>query len=309
MGLLMRVVVIGGINMDLVVESSRMPRPGETLVGTRFFKTYGGKGANQATGIAKLGERALLVGRVGCDSFGEELRDGLNLHGVDTSQIKSDSSGSSGIAVITIEPDGQNRIIQIPGVNDNCNNEELERTLRVLTEADVLMLQLEVPAWVSIAAAKVARSLGKVVLFNPAPIKPFSEEIYSYIDYMTPNEVEAEALLGETIQSMGSAANAAKKLLLPTMRAVIITLGESGACFASHDTAGCVPGFPVKAVDTVGAGDAFNAALVLGLASGDPIKKAMIRANAAGALAVTKPGAQESMPLLVELDSYMSDNT
>lgn len=305
----MRVIVIGGINMDLVVETPRIPQGGETLVGTGFFTTYGGKGGNQATAVARLGEQSVLVGRVGCDSFGDQLRDGLKVSGVDVNCVKSDPMGPSGIALITIESDGQNRIIQIPGVNDNCNDEELERTLSILSGADVLMLQLEVPSWISVAAAQAARLSGKLVLFNPAPIKPFSSDIYNFVDYITPNAVEAEALAERKIQDVGSAESAAMQLLRPDMRGVIITLGELGACYADHNRAGYVPGFSVDAVDTVGAGDAFNAALAVALENRQPIEQAIIRANGAGALAVTKRGAQEAMPSLVELEVFLSSNT
>ena len=171
------------------------------------------------------------------------------------------------------------------------------------------MLQLEVPSWISVAAAQAARLSGKLVLFNPAPIKPFSSDIYNFVDSITPNAVEAEALTERKIQDVGSAESAAMQLLRPEMRGVIITLGELGACYADHDSVGYVPGFSVNAVDTVGAGDAFNAALAVALESGKPIEQAMIRANGAGALAVTKRGAQEAMPSLEELEVFLSSNT
>ena len=301
----MRVVVLGGINMDLVVEAPRHPQAGETVVGERFFTTPGGKGANQAVAVARLGGQALLVGRVGSDTFGEALLKGLRAAGVDPAGVDVDPGASSGVALITVEPGGQNRIVQVPGANDRCDGKEAQRSIRMLSEADALLLQLEVPPQVSLEVAREARRLGKSVLFNPAPVKAFPQELYEFVDYLTPNEVEASSLLGRRIAGVADAQTAARELLRPGMPAVIVTLGENGACYADGEGTGHIPAFSVAATDAVGAGDAFNGALAVALVEGRSLPEAIAWANAAGALATTRPGAQEAMPHRAEVEALV----
>ena len=198
------IVVLGGINMDLVAYASRFPEPGETVVGARFLTYPGGKGANQAVAAARLalrgaeglGVKVKMIGRVGGDAFGREMLDSMAAAGVDVTGVAVDLEASSGIAAINIDASGQNRIVQVPGANHVCGQEEVELAGEALVRAAVLMLQLEVPLEVSLAAARQAASQGVAVVLDPGPALPLPAELYGYCSYITPNETEAEALVG-----------------------------------------------------------------------------------------------------------------
>ena len=291
-----RIVVLGGINMDLVTYSERFPGDGETVVGRRFLTYAGGKGANQAVAAARMGGKTAMVGRVGDDIFGPQLLEGMRSVGIDVSRVAIWPGETSGIAVISIDGSAQNRIVQVLGANATCAEAEAARTIEAAAGASVLMLQLEVPVEVSLAAARAARSAGTTVILDPGPVRPFFEELLQLADVITPNETEAEALVGVAVDGPEAAARAARVLLAKGAGAAVVKLGEQGACFASRELSGYQPPFSVEAVDTVGAGDAFNGALAVSLAEGKPLDEAVRVACAAGALAVTTTGAQDSMP-------------
>lgn len=299
------IVVLGGINIDLVTISPRFPEPGETVVGRRFLTYAGGKGANQAVAAARMGADVVMVGRVGDDIFGPQLREGLAAAGVDISGVAVAQGSSSGIAVINIDASAQNRIIQIPGANHTCDEGEADRVRQALANASTLLLQLEVSIDLSLQVAQEAAALGKTVILDPGPVRPLPAEFYHCCWVITPNETEAQALVGFPVVDRASAARAAGELLSRGVGIAVIKLGAMGAYYASREVGGYVPSFPVRAVDTVAAGDAFNGALAVLLAEGKDLAEAVRVASAAGALAVTKFGAQDSMPTREEVEALL----
>src|SRR5919106_1097455 len=277
------IVVLGGINMDLVTVAPRFPESGETVVGSRFLTYPGGKGANQAA--ARLGGKVFMVGRVGTDLFGTQLVEALSQSGVDCSRIGY-SGTSSGIAVINIDESAQNRIIQVLGANDTCGETEACQVSELLSEISILMHQLEVSIDLSLQAARAAATLGKTVILDPSPVRPLPAEFYPCCSVITPNETDAQALVGFPVVDRASAAQAAGQLMARGVKSVIVKLGKQGAYYATPSGGGHVRPFRVEAVDSVGAGDAFNGALAVALAEGKDLEEATRIASAAGALAV-----------------------
>ncbi len=300
------IAVLGGVNMDLVTYSSRFPGPGETIAGRRFLTYPGGKGANQAVAVARLGGRAAMIGRVGDDLFGPQLIDALQTAGVDTSRIAIAPNQTSGIAVINIDSAAQNRIIQILGANETCGQPEAAAVADAMQQASVLLLQLEVTPELSARVARAASAAGKTVILDPGPVRPFPPEMYRACSIITPNETEAEALVGFPVTAPTDALRAARILLGRGVKTAIVKLGSQGAVYADSSGAGHQPPFPVTAIDTVAAGDAFNAALAVSLAEGDSLPVAVRFACAAGALAVTAAGALDSMPTRAAVDALLS---
>ena len=303
------VIVLGGINMDLVAITPRFPAAGETVVGDRFLTYPGGKGANQAVASAMMGAETLMVGRVGDDMFGPQLLAALRSKGVDVSGVAVSPGASSGIAVIDIDASAQNRIIQILGANDTCGQEEAGTIAAAMDRTSTLMLQLETPLDLSLRVAQEARSLGKTVILDPGPVRPIPQDFYACCNVITPNETEAQALVGFPVTDRESAARAAQVLLDRGVELAVVTLGAQGAVYATGRMSGYVPPFPVTAVDSVAAGDAFNGALAAALASGEEARQAVLIASAAGALAVTRSGAQSSMPSEAEVAAMLQSQT
>ena len=290
------IITLGGINIDLVTFSERLPADGETVVGERFVTYPGGKGANQAVAAARMGARSAMVGRVGDDMFGPQLTDLLEAAGVDSGAVGVSSRTNSGIAVISVGEGGQNRIVQVLGANDTCGDAEYDAIAALLPQASALMLQLEVSIELSIKVAELADAQGVQVILDPGPVRPVPEEFYTHVSVITPNETEAEALVGYPIVDMLAAASAAEELLARGVGSAVIKLGAQGSYWAVGSSKGEVPSFPVQAVDTVAAGDAFNGALAVALSEGHSLESAVRWGCAAGALAVTQVGAQDSMP-------------
>ncbi len=282
--------------MDLVAFSPRFPRPGETVVGSRFLTYAGGKGANQAVAAARMGARSLMVGRVGGDIFGPQLLDGLAASGVDISGVGINADASSGIAVIGVDETAQNCITQVLGANDTCGPEQAAAVRRELPGASALLLQLEVSIELSLEVARDARAQGVMVMLDPGPVRPVPAELLSLCDVITPNETEAQALVDFPVTGPESAAKAALAILAMGVGTAVIKLGAQGAYFDDGASRGMVQSFKVDAVDSVAAGDAFNGALAVSLAEGKTLEEAVTIASAAGALAVTLTGAQDSMP-------------
>ena len=297
--------MLGGINMDLVTVSPRFPEAGETVVGSRFLTYPGGKGANQAVAAARMGAATLMVGRVGDDVFGPQLTNAMAASGVDVSGVAVEPGISSGLAVINIDGSSQNRIIQILGANDTCGQAESQRVMDAIPGASVLLLQFEVSIELSLAVAQRATALGKTVVLDPGPVRPLPQEFYSCCHLITPNETEAQALVGFPVTDLPSAARAAQLLVELGVHGVIIKLGALGAYFATREVGEHIPPIAVEAVDSVAAGDAFNGALAASLAGGEDIDTALRVATAAGALAVTKFGAQDSMPTKKEVERLL----
>lgn len=281
----------------LVGIAPRLPSPGETVTGEHFYTAAGGKGANQAVAAARLGADVRMVGRVGADVFGPTLLDGLRAEGVDVRGVAVDPESASGIALILLDAGRQNHIVAIYGANMRCDHDQLETAESALEGADCLLLQLETPFDISLAAARTAKRRNVTVIWDPAPAAGMNAEAFAATDVSTPNQTEAESLTGIAVTDLSSASAAAEAIVELGARAAVVKLGELGAYHASSDgRRGHVPSFNVEAVDTVAAGDAFGGALAVALAEGKPLEAAVGYGVAAGALAVTRPGAQDAMP-------------
>ena len=297
-----KVVVVGSLNMDLVARAQRLPRAGETLPGEAFFTAPGGKGANQAVAVARLGGSVAMVGNVGDDAYGQQLRKALEREGVDCQAVSVCQGVSSGVALITVDAASQNCIVIIPGGNGLLTPQSVQRFDTLLQAADVIICQLEVPAETVAWALARGHELGKRVILNPAPATgPLPSTWFGHIDYLTPNESEAEALTGITVTDQGSALRAGERLLQLGAGKVIITLGAQGALLVTAQGHQHFPAPVVQPVDTTAAGDtfvgSFAAALVRGLEEGE----AIAFGQRAAALSVTRVGAQPSIPYLSEL--------
>ncbi len=292
----MAVVVFGSINMDLVVRTPRLPSVGETLSGEHFFTAPGGKGANQAVAAARLGAPTRMVGRVGGDVFGETLRRGLSDDGVDVASVTTAEEQPSGVALITVDDGGENTIIVVSGANRTLGDDDLARLDDLLSEARVLLLQLEVPLEAASEAARRAHERGVAVVLDPAPARPLPAELYAATAILTPNAVEAAALVGFELDGDAAIRRAAGVLLERGVGSVVIKLGADGVYYHDGARGAFVPSYKVTAVDTVAAGDAFNGGLAAALHDGHPFEQAVRWGIAAGGLAVTKAGAQPALP-------------
>jgi ribokinase len=294
-----RVLVVGSINMDLVVETGTFPRLGETLFGSAFATHPGGKGANQAVAAARLGATVTMLGRVGDDAFGRELKAGLAHEGIETRWVIETPEVSTGIAAITV-CDADNAIIVVPGANGWLSTSDLNAAEEAFAEADVVLAQLEVPITTVEHAAELAARHGKPFVLNPAPAMRLSESLFSRCALITPNEYELA-------RALGLAHARWQDLLSELPGRVVMTAGKDGAYFS--DGSGAIhhqPAFPVAPIDTTGAGDTFNGAVVAFWSSG--LSEAVRRGCAAAALSVTKPGAQGGMPKLSELNAFLESN-
>lgn len=301
------IVVLGGINMDLVTLTPRFPAAGETVVGSRFLTYGGGKGANQAVAAGRMGANVAMVGRVGDDVFAPQALRALVDSGVDVSRVGVTPDTSTGLAIISIDDSAQNQIIQVLGANDTCGDEEFANVMAVLDSASTLLLQLEVSMELSLKCAQAAKQQGVRVILDPSPVRPLPDDFYPCCDIITPNETDAQSLVGIPVNDRASAATAAEVLLGRGVGAAIVTLGPQGCYFAdSNGNRGFVPALSVEAVDSVGAGDAFNGALAVALAEGAGMEQAIVTASATGALSVTRSGAQDSMPYRAEVDSFLA---
>lgn len=301
-----KVIVFGSINMDLVTKTPRLPIAGETLRGYEFFTAAGGKGANQAVAAARLGISTHLVGRLGNDDFGRQLLAGLQAAGVHTEGVLLDETTSSGVAVIAVDVRGENNIIIVSGANGCINQQDVDRLKDLLPEASALLLQLEIPVAVVLQAAQAARQQGVPVILDPAPMSSdLPVELFGLIDIITPNEVEATELVGFPVNGQDSAVKAAEQLLQRGVATVIVKLGAQGVFCATAEERFFIPAFPVEAVDTVAAGDAFNGGLAAALSQGYCLREAVVWGMAAGALSVTKAGAQPSLPERETFDAFL----
>lgn len=296
------IVVVGSSNTDLIVRAERLPRPGETVLGGEFFTAAGGKGANQAVAAARLGVATTLVARLGADAYGQAALTNFQQDGVNVRYIKLDEGAPSGVALIVVDVAGHNLITVAPGANARLTPEDVEAARLAFSEAHVLLLQLETPLETVLAAARLGRALGLTVILNPAPAQALPPEIYTLVDILTPNETEAQVLTGENEPE-----KAAQRLLAWGVKTVIITLGSAGALYAIPNQIERVPSFSVPVVDTTAAGDAFNGGLAVALALGEALPAALRFANAVAALAVTKAGAQPSLPSAASVAEFLEE--
>jgi len=292
----MHVIVFGSINIDLVAQAPVLPRAGETVLGSSFRMTPGGKGANQAVAVACVGVPAWLIGRVGQDAFGDLALASLTSAGVHTADIVRERTTSTGVALITVARNGENLITVASGANARVTHTDVQRCVQRLPGAAGLLLQLELPLAAVCAAARAARAAGVRVILDPAPVQPLPAALYRLCDIITPNEHEAAALAGFPVTTRAAAMQAARLLRARGVSIAIIKRGRHGALCMHADGVLDVPAFPVRAVDTVAAGDAFNGGLAAALARGATLADAVRYASATAALSVTKHGAQEAMP-------------
>ncbi len=301
-----RVVVVGSANMDMVAFASKLPAPGETVLGDRFEMVSGGKGANQAVACARLGAETWFVGRVGNDWFGDTLLRNLQVVGVNTQFVTRDEEASSGVALIFVDEQGQNEIVVVAGANGRLRPSDVDAATDVFASANALLVQLEIPLDTVGYALATAAQHGALVVLNPAPAQPVPDEWLELVDVWVPNEREAEGLTGIAVTDLESAEQAAKALLNRGAKSLVITLGANGALMVTPEVTRHFPAFPVQAVDATAAGDAFVAALTVRLAEGATLEEAVRFANAAGALACTKVGAQPSMPTRKEIEDLLA---
>jgi len=304
----MSILVLGSINMDLVVRASRFPSGGETLIGSDFHTTPGGKGANQAVACAKLGAPTRMVGCVGNDDFGKALLHSLAQYGVNTESVLVSDEASSGVALITLNTTGENTIIVAPGTNNIVGEACIGAVQEHLEPGALLLLQLEVPIATVIASARIARAIGATVILDPAPAQLIPDELYGLVDVITPNQHECSLLVGSPVNTVEEATAAAKVLLSRGVGHAIVKLGGQGLVYAFKDIVEVYPAYAVPVVDTVGAGDAFNGGLASALQQGQGMSVALRTARAAGALSVTKQGAQVAMPTKAELDGFLASH-
>jgi ribokinase len=308
-----RICVVGSINADLVVRCAKLPRPGETISARDVQELPGGKGANQAVAAARLGAEVTMIGRVGDDAFGQRLRSGLAQNGVNVDRVWSTESCASGLAVVAVEDSGENAILIVPGANGRLTPADVHASSEIIRDADVLLVQLEVPLETTIAAIRLAREYGTPVILDPAPAPKFDDRStvsdLLKVDVACPNEAEALALTNVSIESVADAERAACCLRSLGPKYGIVTLGARGAVLCEPDTRpALIPTFPITAVDTTAAGDAFAAALAVKLPQQTRMAEAVRFACAAGALAASRPGAQPAMPTLDEVRGLLASS-
>lgn len=289
------VVVVGSANLDFTAQVDRLPRPGETILGRDLLISFGGKGANQAVAARRAGGEVIFLGKVGKDRHGQQVRKQLKAVGIDGAGLISDASSSTGVAFILVEPGGGNQIVVVPGCNYRLTPEELQ-SRDVLLSGSILLLQLETPLETVLWTLRRGKQKGIRTILNPAPATPLSPEYFPLVDILTPNETEASILTGVSVDEQSEAEKAGARLLEMGCGDVVITLGARGALWVGKNGTRHFPAFSVRAVDSTAAGDAFNGALAVALAGGERMEEAIPFANAAGALATTRRGAQESLP-------------
>jgi ribokinase len=301
MSTLKKIIVVGSSNTDMVIKADHFPMPGETILGGNFFMFPGGKGANQAVAAARLGGKVTFIAKTGNDIFGEQAISQFRKEGIDTNFIITDTNQPSGIALITIDNKGENTIVVAQGANGTLTPEDVQKAVREFERAGLVLIQLEIPLDAVVHAIKLAKQFGKKVILNPAPARQLPDEILRELFMITPNESEAEILLGRDIKDIGSIQAAAKNLYEKGVANVVITLGSDGAYIYNADGEQHITTMKVDTVDTTAAGDVFNGALAVAISEGKSLKDAVVFANRAAAISVTRMGAQASAPYRNEI--------
>ncbi|HCL6649013.1 TPA: ribokinase [Raoultella ornithinolytica] len=300
-----KLVVLGSINADHILNLESFPTPGETVTGHHYQVAFGGKGANQAVAAGRSGADIAFLACTGDDDIGERVRRQLERDCIDVAPVRAVNAQSTGVALIFVNAEGENVIGIHAGANAALSVEQVEAEKARIAGAQALLMQLESPLESVLAAAKIAHQHQTTVVLNPAPARDLPDELLSLIDIITPNETEAEKLTGIRVENDDDAAKAARVLHEKGIGIVMITLGSRGV-WVSHDGQGRrVPGFKVQAVDTIAAGDTFNGAFVTALLEGTALDEAIRFAHAAAAIAVTRKGAQPSVPWREEIDEFL----
>ena len=298
------IVVIGSTNVDMIIKGDRLPKSGETLIGGKFFKAAGGKGANQAVAAARAGGRVTFLSRVGNDVFGQEAIQGYRNDKINVSYVKIDQAESTGIALIFVDSKGENCISVASGANMKLDQSDINDATVELDNADVVLMQLETPIETIEYIIKLLKNKQVKTILNPAPALKISDDLLRHLTIITPNETEVELLTGVTVNDEKDALKASKILLGKGVKNVIITMGKRA--FTSELESIFIPAFEVNALDTTAAGDTFNGALAVAVAEGKTLEDAVEYANAAAAISVTKMGAQPSIPLKKEIEDFLS---
>ncbi|MDU5109774.1 MAG: ribokinase [Clostridium sp.] len=300
-----KIVVVGSLNMDLVMEVNRIPKIGETLKGERMNYLIGGKGANQAVAASRLGNEVAMIGCVGKDTFGDKILKHLNEEGINVSSVKSDDSMFTGIATI-FKTEVDNSIVVIPGANDFCSRELIDENIELIKSADILITQLEIPIETVEYALKVAKENGVKTILNPAPAREISDEMLKNVDFITPNETEFELICRNNIED----SETLEKEMINWQNKhistrLIVTRGKEGSSYIEDNLVKTVKAMSVKVTDTTGAGDTFNGALAHGIINNYSMENIVGFAGTAASLSVTKLGAQTGMPTLDEVNKYL----
>jgi len=301
------ITVVGSTHMDFVVVADHIPRTGETVMGSSFKMTPGGKGANQAVAAALLGAKSYLVSCLGEDHIGDLLLENARKKGVSTDYVVRDPATYTGVALIIIDKEGRNVIAVAPGADHMLATEDIDRASEVMAKSDVILLQLEIPLEIVSYVIRKASQFKKVkTILNPAPARVLPGDVLKNVYVLTPNEVEAELLSGLSVANVNDAERAGKRIIKKGVTSVVITLGEKGSFVVTQKESKLVPAIKVKPVDTTGAGDAFNAGLAFALAEGKEIEEAARFANFVAALKITKLGAQEGLPSRAEVEDFIA---
>jgi len=303
-----KIVVIGSANMDMIVKTAKIPRAGETVLGDVFIQSRGGKGANQAVAAARLGAEVTFVARLGRDHFGKEAFEAYEKEGINTKYIVWDDEAPTGVALIMIDSAGEDIICVAPGANGKLSTDDISKAEEAIKSADCVLLQLEIPIKAVEYAIRLASKYHVRVVLNPAPMAKLSEDLLERVDVLTPNETEAAALTGNYVSHPRDLAFIVKRKF--DIKNVVITMEKEGVVISSEHSSSPIQvrAFPVESVDSTGAGDAFNGGLVVALARGDKLEDAVRYANAVGALATTRFGAQSSLPTALEVEAFLKKN-
>ncbi|ANH84107.1 ribokinase [Niabella ginsenosidivorans] len=296
-----KIVVVGSSNMDMVVKTNHIPVPGETVLSGSFFMNPGGKGANQAVAIARLGGEVSFISKMGNDVFGKQFIQLFSDEGIDTRYILSDEELPSGVALITVDDAGENSIVVASGANSNLLVKDLDGARDAISKAAILLVQLEIPMDTVTAAVQFAHQNGVKVILNPAPANVLSQELLEAVYILTPNKTEASMISGITVTDLASAEEAAKRICSKGAKNVVVTMGALGAVICENGACSLVPTRKVETIDTTAAGDVFNGALAVAVSENKSLKEAVDFACGGAAISVTRMGAQASIPYRTEL--------
>jgi len=301
-----RICVIGSLNVDFVTSVEHFPKPGQSVFARSFNIFPGGKGANQAVALGRLGADVLMVGKLGDRLYGSEYISILKENHVCPDGVAVEKDQYTGIAPITVDKNGENMIVVYPGANDLVDVKYIEEKWELFCSREIFLFQLEIPMETNLYAMKRLKELGRTVILDPAPAKELPKEIFGYVDYLTPNETELEALSGVAVEAEADIEKAARKLIDKGARTVIAKAGKRGAFIISPDEFIPVRAFPVKAVDPTAAGDSFNAGLAFALSRSMGLYESVRFANAVAGLSTTAMGAQSAMPTYSQVEEFLS---
>ena len=301
------ITVVGSINIDITALTDRYPNRGETLFGKQMAVLPGGKGANQATSCARMGKPVNMIGAIGQDPYGDIILQSLQKDHIDTTFVKRVKDHSTGAAIITIDSTAENTMLVIKGANDSLTAKDIVSAFSVIENSKVLLVQMEVPEEVVIESMKQARKKGMFVILDPAPAEGITVRALEYADLITPNKQETKHLTGIDVTNVDSALKAAKYFDSIGVKNSIIKMADQGSLVYQNGQSEFVPSFPVKAVDTVGAGDSFAGALACAISDGEDLVAAVKFASIVGALKVTKIGAQAGIPTLEEVNKFCKE--